>query len=135
MNTKTKYILSLLTILLLGFFIGFLVNGRITKARISRMQNFYTEPGFNHALMRIIRPTPEQRKKLVPVLRKYARENRARLMEFRKKQRMSFDSLENEIKPILTDKQIKRLEKAKRRRSVWIKNKQHGHRPVPDMKP
>ncbi len=121
--------------LLLGFFIGFLVNGRITRARISKMQNFYTEPGFNRALMRIIRPTPDQRKELIPILRKYARENRERLMEFRKAQSASIDSLEQEIKPILNHKQIKRLEKAKRKRTKWMKNKPHRQRPLPGMQP
>ncbi len=123
---KTKYLISLAAVLLLGFFIGFLVNGRITHARIDRMRNFYTEPGFNRVLMRIIRPTPEQRKQLQPVLKKYARQNRARLMEFRKKQAQSFDSLVNEIKPLLTEQQVLRLEQAKRRRIMRMKGAPYG---------
>ncbi len=78
------------------------------------MQNYFTEQGFNRALVRIIKPAPGQMKQISPILRKYARKNRQRIIDMRNAQKNSFDSLEMELKPLLTPEQIKRLEMFKK---------------------
>ncbi len=115
MKEKTKYLLGLLAVLLLGIVIGFLVNGRITSVRISRMQNDLTEQGFNRAFFRVIRPTPDQMKVLKPVFKKFARQNRQRLINFHNTQRNSFDSLQKQIAPYLTQEQVYKIERFKNR--------------------
>ena len=125
MIDKKKYIITIITVLIIGFVLGFLINGRLTRAKINRMQNFFTEQGFNGALVRIIQPTPEQMKQIKPILRKYARKNRRRIINMHQAQMNSFDSLEMEIKPFLTEKQIKRFEHVKLRHRNMMFLKHH----------
>ena len=60
----------------IGMAIGFLVNGIIISHRIDKMKSYYNNTGFSKEIMRVIKPTEEQRDTLSVVLRAYARENR-----------------------------------------------------------
>jgi len=129
MINKRKYVISLFAVLFIGFVLGYLVNGRLTRMHISKMQNYFTVRGFNRALIRIIEPTPQQMKQLDPILKKYARKNRRRMFEMRMAQKNSFDSLEMELKPYLTPAQIERFEKYKKRRQKHFMLFHHNKRP------
>lgn len=115
MKEKTKYLLGLLAVLLLGIVIGFLINGRITSVRISRMQNSLTEQGFNRAFFRMIKPTPDQVQVLKPLFKKFARQNRQRLINFHDAQRDAFNRFQKQITPYLTQEQVYKIEHFKNR--------------------
>ncbi len=60
MKKTLKYSAVILVTILIGFAIGFMVNGRMTKAKIKRWKSVNTEQGFNREFIRVIDPTSEQ---------------------------------------------------------------------------
>lgn len=115
MNEKLKFTGIILGTLIIGFVIGFLTNGRLVKFRMDRMQSFYTEQGANRAFMRVLDPTPEQMEQIRPILQRHAQQNRELLDHHRSEQRLLFQELEDELRPILTEEQMEKLELLKRR--------------------
>ena len=115
MNDKIKFSGIIIGTLLIGFVIGFLTNGRLVKSRIDRMQSFYTEKGANRAFMRVLDPLPEQMEKIRPILQQHARQNKELLKHHRSEQQALFLELENELRPLLTDEQMEKLEELKYR--------------------
>lgn len=127
MKNTLKYSLIIISLLIIGFVIGFLVNGRLTHNKMKKVRSVNTEQGFNHEFMRIIKPTPEQTAELKPILKKFASRNHSIMADFRENQKLLFKDLRTEIDPLLTDEQIDRLECSKKRwhkrPSVKRKNK------------
>ncbi len=109
MNTKIKYLLILTSTLVIGMIIGFLIQGRITSSRISRMRNYYTNQGFNREFMKIIRPSKEQRTLIIPILKKHAILNHQLMVNFHEGQEKVFVDLKNELESHLDTDQIMRL--------------------------
>ncbi len=132
MNTKLKYSLIIISTLLIGMIIGFLIGGRITSTRIEKMRSYYTNQGFNREFISIIKPTPEQRDVIMPVLRKHAVLNRELMIDFHKGQENLYIDLVNELKVHLDEEQINRLdlvlEKRKRRYHNTPPNHQRNDR-------
>lgn len=106
----------------IGMAIGFLVNGIIISHRIDKMKSYYNNTGFSKKIMRVIKPTEEQRDTLSVVLRAYARENRELIGEYRKGQNELFEQHKIELQGILTEKQVQRLERHYKRQKRFIKN-------------
>lgn len=129
MNTKAKYSLILISTLLMGMIIGFLVGGRITSNRINKMRSYYTNKGFNRQIIKIIKPTPEQRPFIIPILKKYAAINHQLLTDFREGQIDTFIDLKNELETYLNENQIARLNTALEKR-----NKRFNHNPINNKK-
>jgi hypothetical protein len=127
MNDKIKYTGIIISTLLIGFVIGFLTHGRLVKSRIDRMQSFYTEKGANRAFMRVLDPTPEQMEQIRPILQRHARQNRELLDHHRAEQQALFLELEDELRPLLTDEQIERLEELKHRWQQRFNHSGPGH--------
>ncbi len=115
MNNKIKITGIIIGTLLIGFVIGFLVNGRLVRTRVSQMKNFYTEKGAQHAFMRVIDPTPEQMEQIRPILQEHAWQNRDLYFEYRENQQQLFEHLEDELRPYLTEAQLARLSELKNR--------------------
>jgi len=115
MNDKIKFTGIIIGTLLIGFVIGFLTNGRLVKSRIDNMQSFYTEKGADRAFMRVLNPTPEQMEQIRPILHRHAQQNRELLGHHRSEQQALFVELEDELRPLLTEVQMERLEELKHR--------------------
>jgi hypothetical protein len=109
MNTKSKYTLSLVGVLVIGLILGFLLSGILIRSRVHRLQGYYTEQGFRQEFMRVLRPTPEQMNRIRPVLMNYGRQNRDNMMEYRKRQRALMLDLRHDLQPILTPEQNRHL--------------------------
>ena len=131
MNSKLKYTLAFVVVLLIGFVLGFLVSGRLIHNKVNRLQKYYTNQGFRYEFRHLLRPTPQQMQKMQPVLQKYARENRRNMIFFRERQREIMDSLYHDLKPLLTPWQQKRFENLQRRRMRYFRNKPMRHGPLP----
>ncbi len=131
MNTKLKYTLAFVVILLIGFALGFLVSGRLIHNRVNRMQKYYTEKGFRYEFMRVLRPSPEQMRNMRPVLKTYAQKNRENMMFFRQQQQQLMKNLHHDLKPFLSPNQVKRLEMMEHRRMRFMRNSPMHHRPLP----
>ncbi|NOX85420.1 MAG: hypothetical protein GXO86_05580 [Chlorobi bacterium] len=122
-NNKLTYAALFVVTLLIGFVIGFLVQGAITSTRIKKMQSTFTERGMNREFIRAIRPTPEQMKQLHPVLRKYAGKKRDLMQEYRNNQHELFLEFRQETDPYLTPAQKDRLDQMDIR---WRQRFMHG---------
>ncbi len=122
MNTKLKYTLAFVVVLLIGFALGFLVSGRLIHSRVNRMQKYFTEKGFRYEFMHVLRPSPEQLQNMRPVLKTYAQKNRKNMMFFREQQRQLMKNLHHDLKPFLSPRQVKRLEMMERRRMRFMRN-------------
>ncbi len=128
MNTKLKYIIILTSTLIIGVIIGFLLGGRITSTKVERINSYYTNQGFNREFMRIIKPTPEQRTIIMPILKKYAKQNHKILVDFHKGQENIFLDLKNEIDVHLNQEQISRLDTVFEQRDRRFRNRHPKHR-------
>ena len=122
MNTKLKYTLAFVAVLLIGFILGFLVSGRLIHSRVNRMQKYYTEKGFRYEFMRLLHPSPKQLERMRPVLEDYAQKNRENMMFFREQQRQLMKNLHHDLKPFLSPRQVKRLEIMEHRRMRFMRN-------------
>ncbi len=123
MNTKLKYILAFVAVLLIGFILGILVSGRLINSRVNRMQRYYTNQGFRYEFRRMLHPSPEQLKKMRPVLEEYGKKNRENMMLFRQHQQQLMKNLHHDLKPFLSPEQVKRLEMMEHRHMHFMRNR------------
>lgn len=115
MKNTLKYSLIIIALLLIGFAIGFLVNGRLTNNRIKKMRSMNTEQGLNHEFKRILKPTPEQMAQLEPILKEFSERNNEMICEFRSNQKELFTELRAEVDPLLTEEQLDHMNCIKKR--------------------
>ncbi|MFK5854562.1 MAG: hypothetical protein QM503_00435 [Bacteroidota bacterium] len=133
MKTKLRYSLIIISTLIIGMVIGFLIGGRITSTRIENMRNYYTDNGFNHQFRKIIQPTPEQRAVIMPILKKHAVLNRQQMINFHEGQEEIFIDLIDELDTHLDEEQISRLTRALDQRNKRFHNSPK-HRPRMDRR-
>lgn len=128
MKTKFKYSLILVSTLLIGMVVGFLISGRITSTRVDKMKSYYTDMGFDRELINIIRPTPEQRKKIAPILKKHATLNREMMEDFHEGQVELFLELKEELAEYLDDTQINQLDRKLDNRKHRFQNQKNNRK-------
>ncbi len=90
--------------------IGFLISGRVISQRIETMKGNYDKTGFGKEIMRIIEPTTEQREKLGPVFKEYAKNNHNLMGIYHENRKELFIELKESLKEILNKDQIQRLD-------------------------
>jgi hypothetical protein len=110
MKTKLKPFLILLVTLLIGIAIGFEISEIMIKMRFDEMKAFREPKSFVNIFEDIIRPDKNQKTVIDSILLKYHVK-----MESVTKKGMSevsgiMDSMKVELKPVLNQEQIKRLE-------------------------
>lgn len=125
MKRTITYSSAVIATLLIGFVIGFLVNGRVTKYKIRKMRTEYTDKGFNRAFMRTLHPTPEQMEQLEPILQKYAGKHRELMESMREDQEEIFNDFRLDVMPYLTEEQIRRLDRMHQKRKKRMDRSPH----------
>lgn len=115
MNLKLKNSLILIGTLILGIIIGVLISGRVMHSKVENMKSFYTEQGFNRQIMRVIKPTDEQKKQLRPLFREQAKRNHELFITCRNKRKKMMETFKVELQDYLTEEQMQRLEKMEMR--------------------
>lgn len=112
MNTKMKSIGALIFMLLLGGVVGFFLKSILIQKDFKRIHELRNPGGFEVVAKDIIKPTLEQNEKLDPILRKhkenYGNLRRSIWSEFESLR----DSLNNDLKDILTEEQMERWQKS-----------------------
>jgi len=112
MKTKTKSILILIGVLLIGVIIGAvgssLIRQDIWKDRVAR---FRSPHGFSDRLMEMIQPDPQQEKAVKEILLKHHEKMRSRAEESRMMLRTHADSLFIELESVLRPEQLERAKK------------------------
>lgn len=122
MNNRLKYTLILVSTLIIGMAIGFLINGRVTSTRIEKIRGYYSEGRFNRELVKIIQPTPEQSDKVSSILKEYSNKNCEMMEGFRSNQKQMFTDMRAELDKILNPEQVKRIN------NYWERRKHRDNR-------
>ena len=131
MKTQSKTTIVLISIFFLGILLGLVVDRTIIehqmKERFSRLRN---PRMLGFLLERVIQPTAEQREKIDNILKKYADDMFEKRHQAMKEAGALMDSLRNELEPILTEQQKKRLEEHRRRLKLRDGRKGQFRRPM-----
>lgn len=112
---KTKPVLIIIATLIIGFVIGFLTNGQITKSKIDKFVKFGTHEGFKGMYYRVIQPDDEQLKVIDPILDKYGELIHENVSTMQESMKELHQKMVGEIEPFLTEEQKLRLEESIRR--------------------
>lgn len=119
MNNRLKISLLLTLTLVIGIIIGFLISGRLVSHRIETMRNHYSETGFGREIMRVIKPTPEQKEEIGPIFREYAEKNRELMYDYHEGQKDFYKELKEDLEEVLDPEQINRLDDHWKNRKRW----------------
>ncbi|MEE9429682.1 MAG: hypothetical protein V3V16_01500 [Melioribacteraceae bacterium] len=125
MKTKTKTTLVILSTLIIGIILGFLLHANITRMRFEQMGELRKPGGLMKKMESIIDLTEEQKNRIEPILTKH--ENRFKI--FIGQVMGHLMSLREDVKQHLTEKQIEELEKYFKNRGDFLPP--HGFRPGP----
>jgi hypothetical protein len=124
---KTKSILIIIATLIIGFIIGFLTNGQLTKSRIQSFVKMGTSDGFKNRLYHVIRPDELQRAEIDPILEKYAEKIHESVVKSREEMSIIGDEMMEELEPLLDDDQNFRMKNAHERMGQgWGGHRQPG---------
>ena len=123
---KVLKIIALVSSLVgIGFVAGFFTHRYIAVQHIGRVAQMRFPPGFEEHLYRIIDADAELQKKLHPIVHHYAGKISSNHIESRGRRKALVDSMHQEIKPLLTDEQIQKLEEFTRRFRAHGKKRKH----------
>nr|NQU89528.1 hypothetical protein [Bacteroidota bacterium] len=112
---KTKSVLIIIATLIIGFIIGFLTNGQLTKNRIQRFVKQDNCERFKSRLIHVIQPDDSQFEVIEPIIDEFTRKVHQSMRESRKGFNSMHDEMVDKLKPYLEPEQINRLEETHRR--------------------
>lgn len=109
MDYKIKSRLMFGVVFILGGILGYVVKDMVAKSPYDQIRLLRSKGGIVHRFENILNLTEEQKKELKPILENHEK----RIMEIAEKSREeireTMDSFEQELKPYLSDEQIKLL--------------------------
>ena len=120
-NTKKKVMRTLkivaavLSLIGVGFMAGFFTHRYVTVQEIHRVAEMRFAPGFEEQLYHIIDADAAQQQQLHPIVHRYAGLIAESHIEFRAQRKTLVDSMHQEIKPLLSEAQIQKLDRFSRR--------------------
>jgi hypothetical protein len=113
MNIKLKMAFIIIATLVIGIFIGALLNRIHTQNRIKSILSRRNPGPFVASFEKIIEPDPAQRKLVRDILDRHAKRISEIRTKSRKELKSSFESMMAELNSVLTPEQKERLEKRK----------------------
>ena len=112
---QLKTILAILGILSIGFTGGFFTHRYAAKQTIDKVRQLSFAKGFQNRLLEKIEVSDEQRAQIDPIVKEYGGKMAQLVQESRMKRKKLVDNMHEEIKPYLSEEQIKKLEEFYRR--------------------
>jgi hypothetical protein len=112
---KTKPVLIIVATLIIGFVIGFITNGQITKTKIDKFVKSGTHEGFKGKYYRVLQPDEDQMKSIDPILDKYGSLIHENVTTMQQSMKELHQKMVTEIEPYLTEEQKVRLEESIKR--------------------
>ncbi|HQO49441.1 MAG TPA: hypothetical protein PK939_03375 [Bacteroidales bacterium] len=106
---KTKLTLLLITSLLIGFLIGFLASGRMTKTKVEKIKSWNTREGFRTHLFDIMEADEMQRAELKVLMDSFSDLHWKMVNQHWENQNVFFDSLYNQLEKRVTKEQFDKL--------------------------
>ena len=110
-----KGILTVIGLLALGFIGGFFTHRQVTIQRVEKIREIGQPRGFQRHLLDFIEPDAAQREQLEPIIRRYAGRMGEQWKTHRQERRALVDAMHEEIKPLLSEEQLKKLDEFSRR--------------------
>jgi len=104
---KIKPQLLLVSTLVIGFVLGFLVSGQLTKREMNDLMRWGTEEGFKELMLETIQPTKDQEIQVNQIIDKYAKSNGELHNKWKKEHGELMRALTSELGGILTAEQMK----------------------------
>jgi len=124
MNIKTKTIILFAATLVSGIIIGLIGAIQVQKYAVNkRIETLRQQKRFVDRMERIIHPEPVQREELRNLLKQYHQDLQELSGQFRERINAKNDSLLQKAKPLLDEKQYRRLERMLRRKPPWMMDK------------
>lgn len=124
---KTRPILIIIATLIIGFVVGFLVNGYITRQKFQRFVDQDHQNALRHRMMDIIHPDADQTKEIEPILDEYAQQVHNSMMQSRTEIQTLHEKLIDDLEPYLNEQQMERLNRAHKRLDRMMKNRPGRH--------
>lgn len=110
-----KIAAAILSLIGTGFVAGFFTHRYLAVQEINRVAQMRFAPGFEERLYKIIDADPELQKQLHPIVQGYAGRIAEDHVASRAKRKALVDSLHEEIKPLLSEEQLQKLDDFSRR--------------------
>ena len=110
MKISTKTTLIILATLSIGIIIGIIGGGRFHQKRFDKIRRMNPEHRFVEILDRIIKPTDEQNQRIKEILEKQSKKIALLEEDYQVEIFTVFDSTRLQIKTLLTDEQMNKLE-------------------------
>lgn len=107
---KVKAVIVISATLVLGFAIGFLTSSMITHQRMKKFRSYNSIESFKQRTIHILQPTEDQLKEIVPLIDEYAKKLDQTRKDFGKEFFALISDFHKELKPLLTEEQIDKLE-------------------------
>ncbi|MCB9245159.1 MAG: hypothetical protein H6606_01910 [Flavobacteriales bacterium] len=111
----TKRTILLIAVLLTGFAAGFLVAGRLAKKRIDRIVERHEPRSMPHRMLQLLQPDESQLPEVDRILHRYADTLRNLRRTHRRDLKQVHLAMQEELRPLLHEDQIKRLERMQKR--------------------
>lgn len=118
MTPKVKSSILLISTLIIGMLLGALVNARVAEQRVQQIESLRSQRGFVQYLERGIKPVDDQqRAEIRTVLQRTQERMGLHMRQSRQEVRAILDSMRTELDTVLTDEQMRRLERHLQQRS------------------
>lgn len=112
---KTRITIIALSSILLGFVLGFFVNGRLTHQRMERIVHQQEPDGMKVRMMKIIQPTEDQIRPIETILDEHTERVHLLRKMNREKVREAHKQMRDALHEVLTPEQEERLKQAHKR--------------------
>ena len=131
MTIHGKTALILLSTLIIGILCGALITGAITQARIAQIEGSPSPERFIRHMDRIIQPNAEQRDAIQRTLEDYRPRFQNTMTQHREEIRVLIDSLQQDLRPFLTEEQLERMHERRMRGRQFFERLKPGERRRP----
>ncbi len=113
---RTKSLIIILVTLALGIFIGILGSNFARAKRIKEYRSYASNEGFTQRFLKVLEPTEEQKKQILPIIKEFSERNSELRKEYRNDFRKLLKEFNKELTPLLTKEQIEKLEQGRSHR-------------------
>ena len=111
MNVKVKTALIIIITLIIGIFLGAMLNRALIRHKIHKAFSMHRPDQLTFFLEEMIQPTPEQKEQLRAILEKHSDSMKEMRQQFFSEMETERESFFKELEPILTPEHMERLKK------------------------
>jgi hypothetical protein len=124
---KAKLVILVIVTLAIGFLLGMLTSAQVRYQKLKPVKVYFSEDRFRDGFYKVIQPDEEQKEKIDPILKKYARISSKLQDDFRKELDSSMKAFKKDIDPLLTEDQLMRLKEMDEAREEMIRQRRQRH--------